>query len=196
VFLPFSQQARCWEPSGLELRRLAGVRPDELLDPWSLAPEVGLLVVAADAGPLQALDDEQRLHLLGAGGRKWSGGVLPIELPDGMRISILNPTHTRGRHKSTLMEEIAHAYLKHQPTKLTFDSGALRARDFNKPLEKEAFGVGAAALLPWSTFFRRLDEGKTRIQIAEEYEVTEDLVRYRIQITGAFRLYQARQRAA
>ena len=56
--------------------------------------------------------------------------------------------------------------------------------------------MGAAALLPWNTFFHRLDEGKTRLQIAEEYEVTKDLVRYRIQITGAFRLYQARQRAA
>ena len=38
---------------------------------------------------------------------EWSGGVLPVELPGGMRISILNPTHSRGRHKSTLMEEIA-----------------------------------------------------------------------------------------
>ena len=94
------------------------------------------------------------------------------------------------------MEEIAHAYLKHQPTKLIFDGDSLRARDFNKSLEGEAFGVGAAALLPWDTFFHHLDQGKTRIEIAEEYEVTEDLVRYRIQITGAFKLYQARQRAA
>jgi hypothetical protein len=196
VFLPFSQQAKSWEPRALELRRLAGLRPNELLDPWSLAPKVGLLVVAADEGPLQVLDDEQRLHLLGVGGRKWSGAVLPIELPDGMRISILNPTHSRGRHKSTLMEEIAHAYLKHEPTKLVFNSDAVRARDFNKSLETEAFGVGAAALLPWNTFFHCLDDGKTRAQIAEEYEVTENLVRYRIQITGAFKLYQARQRAA
>lgn len=94
------------------------------------------------------------------------------------------------------MEEIAHAYLKHEPTRLTFEGDSLRARDFNKQLETEAFGVGAAALLPWSTFFHCLDQGRTRAQIAEQYEVTEELVRYRIQITGAFRLYQSRQRAA
>jgi hypothetical protein len=196
VLLPFSQRAKSWEPKALELRRLAGIGSCDLLDPWSLAPKVGLLVVDADDRLLQALGDAQRLQLLGAGGGKWSGGVLPIALPDGMRICILNPTHTRERHKSTLMEEIAHAYLAHEPTKLIFDGESLRARDFIKAQEEEAFGIGAAALLPWESFFHRVNEGKTRSKIAQEYDVSEELVRYRIQICGAYRLYQARQRAA
>jgi hypothetical protein len=196
VFLPFSQRGKSWEPKALELRSLAGIGSNDLLDPWSLAPKVGLLVVDADDALLQSLDDELRMHLLGTGGTTWSGGVLPIALPDGKRICILNPTHTRGRHKSTLMEEIAHAHLTHQPTKLIFNGDSVRARDFNAAQEEEAFGIGAAALLPWHSFFHRIDQGNTRVEIAEEYEVSEDLVRYRIQITGAYRLYQARQRAA
>jgi hypothetical protein len=142
------------------------------------------------------LDDLHRSQLLGVGGKKWSGGVLPIALPDGTRICILNPTHPVGRQKSTLMEEISHVFLRHVPTKLVFDRVGLQVRDFIKAQEEDAFGIGAAALLPWSTFFHRINEGRTRAEIASEYEVTDELVRYRIQISGAFRLYQARQRAA
>lgn len=196
MLLPFSQRAKLWEPKALELRRMAGASSSDRLDPWALAPRVGLLVVDADDRLLGALEDELRLQLLGAGRSNWSGGVLPIALPDGSHICILNPTHARARHKSTLMEEISHAYLGHKPTKLIFSGDGLRARDFNKAQEDEAFGIGAAALLPWQSFFRCVDAGKTRIEIAEEYEVSEDLVKYRIQICGAHRLYQARQRAA
>jgi hypothetical protein len=196
VFLPFSQPGKSWEPKALELRRLANVSSDDLLDPWSLAPNVGLMVVDANDTLLQSLTYDQRLHLLGTGAKKWSGGVLPIPLPDGTRICILNPTHSKGRRKSTLMEEIAHAHLNHRPTKLICDGAGLRARDYNKDQETEAFGVGAAALLPWSTFYHQIDRGKTRVEIAEEYRVSEELVRYRIQVTGAHNLYRARQRAA
>ncbi len=164
--------------------------------PVVAAPKLGLLVISANDALLQSLGDEQRLHLLGAGGKQWSGGVLPIALPDGKRICMLNPTHTRGRHKSTLMEEIVHAHLGHDPTKLIFNGDGVRARDFNSSQEAEAFGIGAAALLPWDSFYHCIDDGKTRIEIAKEFEVTEDLVRYRIQISGAFRLFKARQRVS
>lgn len=196
MFLPFSQRGKIWEPKALELRRLAPVGVNGLIDPWGLAPKVNLLMVAADEKLLGSLDDEYRLHLLGAGGKMWSGGVLPITLPDGNRICILNPTDSVGRRKSTLMEEIAHVHLKHKPTKLVFDKGGVKFRDFNEAQEKEAFGVGAAALLPWHSFFHEINDGCTCAEIAKKYEVTDDLVRYRIQITGAFRLYKARQRAA
>jgi hypothetical protein len=61
--------------------------------------------------------------------------------------------------------------------------------------ETQAYGVGAAALLPWHSFFHQINKGGTRAKIAAQYEVSEDLVEYRIKISGAHKLYQARQRA-
>ena len=44
-FEPFSKGARPWEHHATELRRLAGVPQGGKLDPWQLAPKVGLLVL-------------------------------------------------------------------------------------------------------------------------------------------------------
>ncbi len=191
MLLPFSERGRRWEPVGLGLRRLAGVHLTNRLDPWPLAPKVGLTVV--DVRPfLNRLPIEERRQLT-ADGRCWSGGILPIPLPDGTRICMLNPTHSRLRQKITLMEEIAHAHLEHVPSRLTFSSPGLRVRDVNREQEADAYGIGAAALLPWSTFFSDVNEGQTVEELAAGYDVSEDLVIYRIKITGAFRLFQSRQ---
>jgi len=95
----------------------------------------------------------------------------------------------------TLMEEIAHVHLRHVPTGLVRSADGLRMRDYNKAQEEEAFGVGAAALMPWEAFFRALNGGRTIRYLAETYELSEQLITYRVKITGAYKLYSARQRA-
>lgn len=68
-------------------------------------------------------------------------------------------------------------------------------RNYDKAQEQDAFGVGAAALMPWASFFPAINARETIRQLAEEYDLSEQLIRYRIQITGAYRLYHARQRS-
>lgn len=67
-------------------------------------------------------------------------------------------------------------------------------RDYNKKQEKEAYGIAAAVLLPWNEFFHSVNNGKTANEMHREYGVSERLVIYRIKITGAFSLFNARQR--
>lgn len=124
----------------------------------------------------------------------WSGGVYAQTLPDGTRICILNSEHNARRMKTPLMEEIAHIHLKHKPTGLVRSVDGLCMRSYDKVQEQEAFGVGAAALIPWSALFLAINKGVTIDQLAERYELSEELIRYRIQITGAHNLYMARQR--
>lgn len=189
---PFSYRARPWEVKGQELRKLAGAKLNDLLDPRALAPRVGLLVVeAADA--LASFSAEDRDHLLKVAKDEWSGGVMPKPLPDGMRICILNPTHGQGRTKITLMEEISHVYLGHTATALRSLANGLRVRDYNSAQELEAYGVGAAALLPWVTLFHEVNGGATVEDLADMYEVTTDLIAYRLKITGAYNLFRSRQ---
>jgi Zn-dependent peptidase ImmA (M78 family) len=122
----------------------------------------------------------------------WSGGVLPKPLPNGRFICILNPTHHRRRNKITLMEEIVHVYRKHVPTGLRGIMPGLRVREYNKAQEMEAYGVGAAVLLPWSSFYYSLNSGRPIQEMAECYDVTMQLIQYRIKITGATNLYRSR----
>jgi hypothetical protein len=191
AFPPFSQQAKKWEPVAVALRRLAGVRDGELLDPSDLAGRVGLRLI--DAGfALEDFSAEDRHHLLIAARDRWSGGVLPRELPDGSCICILNPDHPRRRNRITLMEEIVHMYRRHVPTRLCESAPGLPVRGYDRAQEAEAYGVGAAALLPWSTFYHALDAGASLEDIGDAYDVTTHLVKYRVQITGAYRLYRSR----
>ena len=193
---PFSKPAREWEEKAQGLRQMVGCDPGANLDPWSLAPLVGLKVLDGNTA-LAMLGTNDRLHLQGPGKDSWSGGIYPYPLPDGNLLCILNPTHPYRRKKATLMEEIAHRHLGHEPTKLsTSSSTLLSVRSFNADIEKEAFGVGAAALAPWSRLFRLIDSGQSSRSIAETLDVTPELINYRINITGAHRLYSARQRTA
>ncbi len=172
MFLPFSERGKRWEPVGLRLRRLAGVRLADPLDPWLLAGKVGLTVV--DARPFLAnLPVEEREQLISDGGC-WSGGIFPVALPNGSRLCMLNPKHNRHRQKITLMEEITHTHLQHVPSRLAYSSAALRVRDLDPEQEADAYGIGAAALLPWSTFFPAVNDGQTVEELAAEYGVSEE----------------------
>jgi hypothetical protein len=195
VFSPFSKQAKAWEPHAQRLRFMARCGPYDLLDPYKLAPELQLTVMDGDEA-FRLLPSELQAYLRCDAKDHWSGGVLPYPLPDGTYLCILNPGHPRRRHKITLMEEIAHRLMQHRPSKVVADSTDLRARDFDKACETEAFGIGAAALLPWPRMFELLNCGNSVSDMAEQFDVSTQLIEYRIKITGSSRLYWARRRTA
>lgn len=70
----------------------------------------------------------------------------------------------------------------------------LRVCEYHKGLETEAFGVGAAVLLRWGQFYHKLNAGTPIDELAEAFDVTEPLVQYRINITGATNLYRERRK--
>jgi IrrE N-terminal-like domain len=191
AFLPFSERAKQWEPIATGLRRLAGVSDGDLLAPERLASKVGLCLVDAHYA-LEDFSGADRHHLLVTASDRWSGGVLPCPLPDGNCVCILNPNHPRRRNRITLMEEIVHMHRKHLPTGLREVLPGLRVRSYDAGQEAEAYGVGAAALLPWSSFFHWINRGASIEEIAETYDVTTQLTEYRIKITGATNLYRNR----
>lgn len=190
-FLPFSPRARTWETIAIALRRLAQVPDGALIVPEQLAAKIGLHLVDAQFA-LQEFSEDDRQHLLGTASDNWSGGVFPQPLPDGKCICIINPNHPPKRNRITLMEEIVHKYRNHVPTGLREVLPGLRARTYDQTQEAEAYGVGAAVLLPWKTFYHMLDSGTEVAQMADAYEVTVELIKYRIKVTGASNLYRNR----
>lgn len=184
--IPPTSKGRHHELQARGLREFAGLtRDDQPLDPFRLAHYAKLLVVPYDE--IEGLSPETVAHLLGEGKEMWSGGAASKKLPDGRKLIILNPTHGRNRHNATLMEEVSHVFLGHKPSRLaiknTNKQGRAIARDYNQDIEEEAYGTGAASLVPYSALKRFVEAGKTSREIARHFQVSRALVEYRIKIS-------------
>jgi hypothetical protein len=192
VALPPGNKWRRFELQALGFRDFAGVRTDSALDPFRLAKFANLLVV--DFDQIRNLSETTRERLLGSAAEEWSGGACSHALPDGRRIVILNPNHGPARTNATLMEEISHVFLGHQPSRLkvltTNQSGRTVARDYRKADEEAAYATGAAALVPFAALRRLVLAGKRSSQIAKHFRVSRELVEYRLKVTRLWRLYQ------
>ncbi|NNE98748.1 MAG: ImmA/IrrE family metallo-endopeptidase [Pyrinomonadaceae bacterium] len=191
--LPPTRKGRIYEIHAIGLREFAGLRrDDQKLDPFELARYAKLLVAAFEQiEPF--LTAETKAHLIGEGKNSWSGGATSQTLPDGRKIIILNPTHGKNRQNATLMEEICHVFLGHKPSRLAIESktkdGKVIARDYNAEIEEQAYAVGAAALVPFSALRRFVESGKTSRGISRHFEVSNQLVEYRIKVSRMWGQY-------
>jgi Zn-dependent peptidase ImmA (M78 family) len=141
-----------------------------------LAESLRIRVVSLDS--IDGLSEEAREHL--AGSRQWSGGVTE-SLPDGTRVVVMNENQSRERRAATLMEEICHTLLGHTPSLISAGT-EVEGRTYNRVVEEEAYGVGAAALLPYRALSEALSRGDSVEAIARHFGVTQSLVEYRMRV--------------
>ncbi len=193
--LPPTYKGRQYELRAMGLRDFAGLRrDDEPLDPFALADFAKLMVV--DFEQIMGLSEETREHLLGAGVNMWSGGTCSCPLPNGWRLVILNPKHGRQRNNATLMEEVCHVFLGHKANRLSIvaqnKDGKTVARDYNEEDEEAAYAVGAASLVPFGALRRLVRAGKTSIEIARHFNVSRELVEYRMKVSRLWADYRER----
>lgn len=192
--LPPTRKGRQFEIRAIGLRDFAGLsRDDERLNPFELAYYAKLLVA-----PFEQIEPflsaETKEHLLSDGRDAWSGGACSQTLPDGKKLIILNPTHGENRQNATLMEEICHVFLGHKPSRLAIENrnkqGKIIARDYNHDIEEEAYSIGAAALVPYSSLKRFVEQGKTSREIARHFNVSRELVEYRMKVSRLWETYK------
>ena len=109
---------------------------------------------------------------------------------------ILNPRHGRARNNATLMEEVCHVFLGHKANRLHIvaedKNGKTASRDYNEEDEEAAYAVGAAALVPFAALRRFVLRGKTSREIAQHFNVSRDLVEYRIKVSRLWPEYKKR----
>jgi hypothetical protein len=193
VFPP-TYKGRQYELRALGLRDFARVKGDEPLDPFALAHFAKLMVINFDE--IKGLSEETRRHLLGEGVNSWSGGTASRPLPNGWRLVILNPRHGASRNNATLMEEVCHVFLGHKANRLAIvaenKNGKTVARDYNEEDEEAAYAVGAAALVPYAGLRRLMKQGKSSIEIARHFNVSRELVEYRLKVCRLWAEYRAR----
>ena len=193
AIFPPTFKGRQYELRALGLRDFARVKGDEPLDPFALAHFAKLMVINFDE--IKGLSKETREHLLGEGANSWSGGTASRPLPNGWRLVILNPKHGAQRNNATLMDEVCHVFLGHKANRLSIvaenKQGKTVARDYNEEDEEAAYAVGAAALVPFAALSHFVSKGKTSREIAQHFNVSRELVEYRMKVSRLWADYKA-----
>jgi len=157
-------------------RRLVHDDAFGLLDEVYVVPHSKLKGLAADLGG----------HFTGTRSSRWSGMCVPCE--DGMTLVIYNDSHPPRRVRATLMEEFFHIWLEHKPTRLRLMANGEGKREFHKEIEEEAYGSGAAALVPYQALKSMLKDGKSVDYIADHFLVSSQLVDFRIRVAKLSKL--------
>jgi Zn-dependent peptidase ImmA (M78 family) len=180
------------ERTATKARIDVGLDQITVLDPNLLVDRLGAsvfhlsdLISKDDA----ALKRARRIGFDGAAGRHPESGEPLI---------LLNCGRPRRRRIATLMEELAHLLLEHEPTKIAMDPNlGFKRRTFNAAQENEAYDLGAALLLPKERIQRDVKVlNLHRNEIADEHNCSPELVDYRIRRMQLWKRYTAYAQAA
>ncbi len=155
------------------IREQLGFTQLDIFDPWRLADALPAHVFFVDdvVGPELA----SRAHQA-----DWDG--LAFQFPQEPTLMvIMNPARPPARQSATLMEELSHGLLRHEPTRLVQDpvTGLLR-REYNKAQEDEAYDLGATILLPKELIQQEVTFQTPAADIAQTHQCSIQLVTYRI----------------
>jgi Zn-dependent peptidase ImmA (M78 family) len=98
---------------------------------------------------------------------------------------IYNPRKSAGRRASDIMHELAHLILSHKPaTVVMSQDGSFVMRSYDQAQEDEANWLAWCILLPRDALLRCRKLELSVAEIAEQYDVTETLVNFRLRMTG------------
>lgn len=172
---------KAWaERTAAAVRQELGLSPVERLDPRLLAERLCVRLVSPRDFP--DLPQDVVAQLLDRDATGWSAATLMIR---DTAIVIYNPMHSRGRQASNIVHELAHIMLKHEPARVVFSQDEQMAtRTFDPRQEDEANWLGWTLLLPRDALVAARRRRMAKAEIAQEYGVSENLVRYRLQVTG------------
>ncbi len=177
----FERGFKSWaEKTAIALRKELGLRPIDPLDPFALAEHMDVAVWTPHN--VENLPKESLDQLLNHDKYGWSA----VTFSTGERhVIIHNPAHSKGRISSDLMHELAHLIANHAPSNLIYSvDGDMVMRSFNLKEEDEANWLGGCLLLPRPALLYIKKSRMDDIQACRKYVVSEDLLRFRVNVSG------------
>lgn len=149
----------------------------EPLDLSAVAGSLGARIVMADE--LIARKRLEQLEEIQA----FAFSACTFEVRD-QSVIVLNPVRSDGRQRADCAHELSHLLLRHQmrvPERIgenVFFTGSADQED-------EAGWMAGAILLPRQAVLRAAHTGMDAAALAEHYQTTEEMARFRINATGA-----------
>ena len=106
-----------------------------------------------------------------------------VTIFDGYRrMIVVNDAHSPRRQASDIAHELAHGLLLHKPGRAP--GNGIRV-DWNPVQEEETQWLAGALLISEEAALIIAREGWTLSEAAERYKVSADMVRFRLNVTGA-----------
>jgi hypothetical protein len=99
------------------------------------------------------------------------------------RMIVFNDRHAHRRQANSITHELSHALLQHPPHPAI--DNATGCRVWREDIENEATYLAGALLVTESAALNMVRDGVTVEDAATQYGVSEDLIRYRLNMTGA-----------
>lgn len=163
-----------------EIRAELGLAADAALCPFLTASHLGVLVVKLSAFQEQH-PNAVRYLTSEAGKSEFSAITVCVGL---QRVIVYNDGHSLGRCAANIMHELSHLLLMHPSHPLCGENGK---RHFDATMEEEANWFGPALLVSDEA---AVSIAKRRLPLssaASEYGVSTQLIRMRLNVTGARR---------
>lgn len=174
------------ERNGITFRSHHGISPSDPLKPLELVLRLPGVRLLRRADLIESFTADAIQTLYEARKDVWS--AFTLNLNGSGHLIVFNDTHPVTRQHATLMEEIFHIQLKHKPSEIDVcPVTGLMKRKYNAAVETEAYGSAAAALAPYSVLRALLEAGKEVSEIADQFEVSQDLIRFRLRVTRLVR---------
>lgn len=184
---PTREFMRRVEGAARAIREKAGVGLRGRFDPFAHAERLGVHIAhPADVG---ALPEELRRLIAGIDAGVWSG--MARALPDGRLLILLNPNQSRERANVTVLEEVAHAYYSHKPTRIAPGVSGLPEREYDPAMEQEAYWTAGAALLPMKEVALAVYRGRTAGELGAAFGASVELAEMRIKTLRLWAPYKA-----
>jgi Zn-dependent peptidase ImmA (M78 family) len=166
-----------------EYRNKLNIAPHGPLCPWRLARHIGIPVFCLSE--FIDKDSDANYFLSKKGLYEFSGGTFSLH---EKTLIVLNDGHEKPRQASDLSHELSHIILKHKPSR-QIDSSGLRKYDQSN--EDEANWLGPALLVSEEAALHVVRNGYSVSEAAKIYSVTQEVMRMRLGVTGAFKRIRA-----
>jgi len=166
-----------------EVRGEMGKRPSDPVDAFDLARHVGATVRCADEltsrEKLETLEEIQPAAF----------SACTFTIGD-KHVIVYNPLASAGRTQSDVAHEVSHIMLKHD-MKSVETIGGLTFFTCDAEEEQQANWLAGCLLLPRRLLYVAARRGLGGAEIAETYNVSEQMASYRLRATGVLRQLSA-----
>ena len=168
------------ERTAIECRSRLGLPPFSPLPAARLAASLGVVVIGPTDVP--GLPENVVDSLLGDGQSVWSAVTIIV---GDRAIIVHNTAHAATRRESDLMHELAHVLCKHKPARIEPPGKFPWAlRTFDPDQEREAEWLGGCLQIPRDAILFLARRGYDNMAIAEQFGASEDMARFRRNMTG------------
>jgi Zn-dependent peptidase ImmA (M78 family) len=180
------------ERRSTEIRKRLNLTPKCPLSGFALADDLGITVWSLEE--IEDIQEQDFIQLTQNDPDSWS--ALTIRMRDN-HLVVYNPAQSGGRVNSVVMHEISHIMLGHKllAGELTSD-GHLIPSQYDQEQEDEADWLAGTLLLPRPALMYVRKKGLSDAQIRKEYMVSEQMLLWRVRMTGVdYQIANSRRRS-